>query len=205
MDFCSFFVCFIRWYSEAFGARNPAVGVVRYRDAGCSELQRQRCVVGVHQQLPENRDGLWTGLLQCLLDRWANGEECIMCSVIDTCVWLQFITHITVLLKNILIVLVVSWFFFTSRTVNQFVGSNIARLMLWFMLLSTGMFISCAAFLPSSFSMYLTMVAVAGWISGNNKVGTHACQRLCGVEMGWTVLCCLPSFLLHVSDHGGCH
>ena len=71
-------------------------------------------------------------------------------------------------------------FFFTSRTVNQFVGSNIARLMLWFMLLSTGMFISCAAFLPSSFSMYLTMVAVAGWISGNNKVGTHGYQRLVG-------------------------
>ena len=49
-------------------------------------------------------------------------------------------------------------------------GSNIARLMLWFMLLSSGMFISCSAFLPSSFSMYLIMVATAGWLSGDNRV-----------------------------------
>ena len=44
--------------------------------------------------------------------------------------------------------------------------------------------------------MYLTMVAVAGWVSSNNKVGTHSCQRLVGgggIGMEWTVLCCLPS------------
>ena len=28
--------------------------------------------------------------------------------------------------------------------------------------------------------MYLTMVAGAGWVSSNNKVGTHSCQRLVG-------------------------
>ena len=35
--------------------------------------------------------------------------------------------------------------------------------------------------LPSnSFSMYLTMVAVTGSVSGKNKVGTHSSQRLVG-------------------------
>ncbi|KAK7489300.1 hypothetical protein BaRGS_00019408 [Batillaria attramentaria] len=60
------------------------------------------------------------------------------------------------------------------RTVNQMIGSNIARLMLWFQLLSTGMFISCSAFLPSSFSMYLTMVAMSAWLAGNHKVAILA-------------------------------
>ncbi|CAI9737087.1 alpha-1,2-mannosyltransferase ALG9-like [Octopus vulgaris] len=42
-------------------------------------------------------------------------------------------------------------------------GAKIGRLMLWFMLFSTGMFISCSSYLPSSFSMYLTMVAMGAW------------------------------------------
>ena len=58
------------------------------------------------------------------------------------------------------------------------VGSNIARLMLWFMLLSSGMFISCSAFLPSSFSMYLIMVATAGWLSGDIRVCSSCSYRL---------------------------
>ncbi|XP_076435591.1 alpha-1,2-mannosyltransferase ALG9-like [Babylonia areolata] len=51
------------------------------------------------------------------------------------------------------------------RAVKLYVGSNIARLTLWFLLLSTGLFISSTAFLPSSFSMLLTMVATAAWLS----------------------------------------
>ena len=49
---------------------------------------------------------------------------------------------------------------------------------------------------PSSFSMYLTIVAVAGWASVNNKVGTYIYQRGWGVE--------LSQFFLHISHHGGC-
>ena len=38
--------------------------------------------------------------------------------------------------------------------------------------------------LPSnSFSMYRTVVAFAGWVSGKNKVGNHSCQRFVGG--GW--------------------
>ncbi|GAB1611180.1 alpha-1,2-mannosyltransferase ALG9-like [Argonauta hians] len=42
-------------------------------------------------------------------------------------------------------------------------GGKVGRLMLWLMLFSTGMFISCSSYLPSSFSMYLIMVAMGAW------------------------------------------
>jgi hypothetical protein len=38
------------------------------------------------------------------------------------------------------------------------------------MVSSSGMFISSTAFLPSSFSMYCTMVAVAAWLEGLHQV-----------------------------------
>lgn len=69
------------------------------------------------------------------------------------------------------------------RSINQYVSTNIARLTLWFLLLSTGMFISCSAFLPSSFSMYLTMIAVGGWVAGNNKVAIMAVAA--SAIVGW--------------------
>lgn len=49
------------------------------------------------------------------------------------------------------------------RAVCKQFGPNTGRLTLCFLLFSSGMFISCAAFLPSSFAMYLTMTAMAGW------------------------------------------
>ena len=85
---------------------------------------------------------------------------------------------------------------------------------------------------PSSFSKYLTMVAVAGWVSVNNKVGTYIHQEgrvwsyssffsmyltMVAVagwmsgnnkvgtyihQRGWCVE--LSHFFLHVSHHGGC-
>ncbi|PVD19080.1 hypothetical protein C0Q70_21639 [Pomacea canaliculata] len=69
------------------------------------------------------------------------------------------------------------------KAVNQAVGTNVARLMLWFLLLSTGMFIACTAFLPSSFSMYLTMVAVASWLTGKNNVAILAVAA--STIIGW--------------------
>ncbi|KAK6962505.1 alpha-1 2-mannosyltransferase ALG9-like isoform X1 [Biomphalaria glabrata] len=52
------------------------------------------------------------------------------------------------------------------RGVCERFGSNIGRLTLILLLFSAGMFTSSAAFLPSSFSMYLTMVAFGCWFSG---------------------------------------
>lgn len=47
--------------------------------------------------------------------------------------------------------------------VRKTFGPNVARWTLVFLLLSTGMFISGTAYLPSSFSMYMTMISMAGW------------------------------------------
>ncbi|PIK57716.1 putative alpha-1,2-mannosyltransferase ALG9 [Apostichopus japonicus] len=47
--------------------------------------------------------------------------------------------------------------------VRKTFGPNVARWTLVFLLFSTGMFISGTAYLPSSFSMYMTMISMAGW------------------------------------------
>ncbi|XP_064638611.1 alpha-1,2-mannosyltransferase ALG9-like [Lineus longissimus] len=52
--------------------------------------------------------------------------------------------------------------YFYKGVCRQF-GANTGRLALCILLLSTGMFISCSAFLPSSFAMYMTMLAMGGW------------------------------------------
>lgn len=52
--------------------------------------------------------------------------------------------------------------YFYQNVCKEF-GVHIARLTFIFLITSSGMFISSAAFLPSSFSMYLTTVATASW------------------------------------------
>ncbi|KAK3605574.1 hypothetical protein CHS0354_005879 [Potamilus streckersoni] len=49
-------------------------------------------------------------------------------------------------------------------------GSNTGRIMLCFLLLSAGMFISCTAYLPSSFCMYMTYLALGGWFLEDYRV-----------------------------------
>ncbi|KAM8795574.1 alpha-1,2-mannosyltransferase ALG9-like isoform 2-T2 [Eudromia elegans] len=49
-------------------------------------------------------------------------------------------------------------------------GLHVSRLMLAFLVLSTGMFCSSAAFLPSSFCMYTTMIAMTGWYMDKTSV-----------------------------------
>nr|XP_050859128.1 alpha-1,2-mannosyltransferase ALG9 isoform X2 [Vespula vulgaris] len=52
--------------------------------------------------------------------------------------------------------------YFYKNVCREF-GVHIARLTLVFLILSSGMYISSSAFLPSSFSMYLSTVAIAAW------------------------------------------
>ncbi|XP_012284880.1 alpha-1,2-mannosyltransferase ALG9 isoform X1 [Orussus abietinus] len=52
--------------------------------------------------------------------------------------------------------------YFYKNVCREF-GIHIARMTLVFLIVSSGMFISSAAFLPSSFSMYLSTVAVGAW------------------------------------------
>ncbi|BFZ06579.1 hypothetical protein BsWGS_09618 [Bradybaena similaris] len=69
------------------------------------------------------------------------------------------------------------------RGVCRVFGSNVGRLTLILLLFSAGMFASSAAFLPSSFSMYLTMVAYGAWLMGDAHVGIMAIGA--SAILGW--------------------
>ncbi|XP_042329994.1 alpha-1,2-mannosyltransferase ALG9 [Sceloporus undulatus] len=62
-------------------------------------------------------------------------------------------------------------------------GLHVSRLMLAFLVLSTGMFCSAAAFLPSSFCMYSTLVAMTGWYM--DKVSLAVLGVAAGAIVGW--------------------
>lgn len=54
------------------------------------------------------------------------------------------------------------------KTVRDRFGGNVSRLSLVFLIFSPGMFISSTAFLPSTFAMYTTMLALSFWFSRNS-------------------------------------
>ncbi|XP_041098213.1 alpha-1,2-mannosyltransferase ALG9 isoform X2 [Polyodon spathula] len=62
-------------------------------------------------------------------------------------------------------------------------GLHVGRLMLAFLVLSTGMYCSAAAFLPSTFCMYTTLVAMTGWYNDNTSVSVLAVAA--GAIVGW--------------------
>ncbi|XP_067669041.1 alpha-1,2-mannosyltransferase ALG9-like [Haliotis asinina] len=77
-------------------------------------------------------------------------------------------------------------------------GANTGRLTLWFLLFSAGMFISCSSYLPSSFSMYLTMLAMGTWflkqyhlsilaIAASTIIGWPFAAAL-GIPIAWDIL-----------------
>jgi alpha-1,2-mannosyltransferase len=58
----------------------------------------------------------------------------------------------------------------TPMTNRREFGPNAARVTLGFLLLSAGLFISGTAFLPSSTSMYLTMLSYGAWYNRDFKL-----------------------------------
>ncbi|XP_075377354.1 alpha-1,2-mannosyltransferase ALG9 isoform X2 [Mycteria americana] len=62
-------------------------------------------------------------------------------------------------------------------------GLHVSRLMLAFLVLSTGMFCSSAAFLPSSFCMYTTVIAMTGWYMDKTSVAVLGVAA--GALLGW--------------------
>ncbi|KAM9113780.1 alpha-1,2-mannosyltransferase ALG9-like isoform 5-T5 [Pangshura tecta] len=62
-------------------------------------------------------------------------------------------------------------------------GLHVSRLMLAFLVLSTGMFCSAAAFLPSSFCMYTTVVATTGWYMDKTSIAVLGVAA--GAIVGW--------------------
>ncbi|KAK0171720.1 hypothetical protein PV328_005138 [Microctonus aethiopoides] len=63
--------------------------------------------------------------------------------------------------------------YFYQNVCREF-GIHIARLTFVFLLTSSGMFISSAAFLPSSFSMYLSTIATAAWYARKYELAIFA-------------------------------
>ena len=55
------------------------------------------------------------------------------------------------------------------RGVNKSFGSNTGRLTLTFLFLATGMYVSSTAFLPSTFSMYMTLLIYGSWFQSHIK------------------------------------
>ncbi|XP_049331437.1 alpha-1,2-mannosyltransferase ALG9 [Astyanax mexicanus] len=62
-------------------------------------------------------------------------------------------------------------------------GLHVGRLMLAFLVLSAGMFCSSAAFLPSTFCMYSTVVAMTGWFQGRPSLAVLGVAA--GAIVGW--------------------
>uniref|UniRef100_A0A670Y2G9 Mannosyltransferase n=2 Tax=Pseudonaja textilis TaxID=8673 RepID=A0A670Y2G9_PSETE len=62
-------------------------------------------------------------------------------------------------------------------------GLHVSRLMLAFLILSTGMFCSASAFLPSSFCMYCTVVAMTGWYMDRTSLAVLGVAA--GAIVGW--------------------
>ena len=60
------------------------------------------------------------------------------------------------------------------RGVVQEFGVNIGRLTLAFLTLSTGMFVSSTAYLPSSTSLYLTLLAYGAWFRAEYRLAIFA-------------------------------
>ncbi|CAL1289019.1 unnamed protein product [Larinioides sclopetarius] len=78
------------------------------------------------------------------------------------------------------------------RAVCRHFGPNIARLMFTFLTLSSGMFISSTAFLPSSFSMYLSSIALAAWFLQKYEIAVFATAVSTLVGWPFAVILGLP-------------
>ena len=63
------------------------------------------------------------------------------------------------------LLLILRIYFITIRSVCRCFGNNVGRLLLCIQLFSSGMFISSAAFLPSSFAMYMALLAMGAWFT----------------------------------------
>lgn len=72
--------------------------------------------------------------------------------------------------------------YFYKNVCREF-GIHIGRLTLVFLILSSGMYIASAAFLPSSFSMYLSTAAIAAWYGRQYELAIFATAL--SVLLGW--------------------
>ncbi|KAB1254941.1 Ferredoxin-fold anticodon-binding domain-containing protein 1 [Camelus dromedarius] len=82
-------------------------------------------------------------------------------------------------------------------------GLHVSRMMLAFLVLSTGMFCSSSAFLPSSFCMYTTLIAMTGWYMDKTSIAVLGVAA--GAILGWPFSAALGlpiAFDVLVMKHG---
>lgn len=72
--------------------------------------------------------------------------------------------------------------YFYQGVLHRF-GSSVSRIMLVLLLLSTGMFISSTAFLPSTFSMYAVLVSFGAWFLNEPRIMVFSTAL--GSLFGW--------------------
>ena len=80
------------------------------------------------------------------------------------------------------------------RAVCKQFGANTGRIALCLLVFSAGMFISSTAFLPSTFAMYTTLIAMAAWFYGDFPVAIFAIAA--GTIVGWPFAAVLGLVLL---------
>lgn len=78
------------------------------------------------------------------------------------------------------------------KSVCHHFGANVGRLMLLFLTVGTGMFISSTAFLPSSFSMYISTIAAASWFLQKYEIAIFATAVSTLVGWPFVVILGLP-------------
>jgi len=81
--------------------------------------------------------------------------------------------------------------YFYGGVVRQF-GSNTGRIVLWLLVLSAGMFISSTAYLPSTSSLYLTLLAVGAWFRQDYKIAIFCTALSTILSWPFTALLGLP-------------
>ena len=77
------------------------------------------------------------------------------------------------------------------RSVCKQFGTNPGRLTLTFMLLAPGMFIASTAFMPSSFALYMTLLAFGGWFNKEYPIAILAIAA--AAILGWPFAAALGS------------
>ena len=95
-------------------------------------------------------------------------------------------------IKSILAVLCTSCEVYFHKGVSKITGVNVGQIALMFSVLSTGMYISSTAFLPSSTSMLLLMVSHGAWYRGSYKTAIFATAASTFLSWPFAALLGLP-------------
>ena len=132
---------------------------------GDSKVRRPSC------QYSAVNETTW---LPCFIISSLSSFSCVCCLLWSVqCVSSTFTGELTFYLVVLTIVMHNFDRHYTFRAVLAKFGPSVARLTLFFLITSCGMYISSTAFLPSSFAMYLGMMALGAWFEESYEVRVY--------------------------------